>query len=76
MLRIKLNDAQRAELRQLARQAVGRISERAHFVLLSDQGHSPPEIGQWMGYEAATVRTWSQAYEAKGIAGLQDAPRS
>jgi transposase len=76
MLRIKLNDTQRAALRQLARQAVGRISERAHFVLLSDQGHSPPEIGQLMGYAAATVRTWLQAYEAEGITGLKDAPRS
>ncbi len=76
MLRIKLNDTQRAELRQLARQAVGRVSERAHFVLLSDQGHSPPEIAQLMGYDTATVRTWLWAYAQHDIAGLEDAPRS
>jgi transposase len=76
MLRIKLNDTQRAELRQLARQAVGRISERAHFVLLSDQGYSPPQIGKLLGYDTATVRTWLWSYVKHGIAGLKDAPRS
>jgi transposase len=75
MLRIALNDTQRAELRQLSRQAVGRVSERAHFVLLSDQGYSPPEIGALMGYDAATVRTWLAAYAQRGAAGLKDAPR-
>ena len=76
MLRIKLNDTQRTELRQLARRAVGRVSERAHFVLLSDQGYSPSRIGEVMGYEVATIRTWLHAYQARGATGLKDAPRS
>jgi putative transposase len=76
MLHIILNDTQRAELRQWARQAIGRVSERAHFVLLSEQGYSPPEIGRLMGYDAATVRTWLKAYQAHACAGLDDAPRS
>jgi transposase len=76
MLRITLNDTQRAELRQLARQAVGRVSERAHFVLLSEQGHSPPAIGRLLGYEAATVRTWLAAYQTDGGTGLDESPRS
>jgi len=76
MLHITLNDTQVTELRQLARQAVGRVSERAHFVLLSYQGYSPPEIGALMGYDAATVRTWLKAYQARQCAGLDDAPRS
>jgi transposase len=76
MLRIQLNDTQRAELRQLARQAVGWVSERTHFVLLSDQGYSPPEIGGLMGYDSATVRSWLHAYADHGVAGLEDAPRS
>lgn len=75
MLRIKLNDTQRAELCQVARQAIGRVSERAHFVLLSAQGYSPPEIGDLMGYDADTVRTWGHAYQDHGCAGLEDAPR-
>lgn len=76
MLHISLNDTQRAELRQLARQAIGRVSERAHFVLLSEQGYAPPAIGTLLGYSAATVRTGLGAYQAAGCSGLEDAPRS
>ncbi len=76
MLHITLNDTQVAELRQLARQAVGRVSERAHFVLLSHQGYSPPEIDRLMGYDAATVRPWLKAFQTHACAGWDDAPRS
>jgi putative transposase len=76
MLHVTLTDEQRKELGQAARQAVGRVSERIHFVLLSGQGHSPPEIGALLGYDAATVRTWLTAYQTHGLAGLDDAPRS
>jgi transposase len=76
MLRITLNDTQKTELRQGARQQVGWIAERLHFVLLSAQGYSPPEIGRLLGYDAQTVRRWLRAYQQKGCAGLMDAPRS
>ena len=84
MLQLTLDDSKSAELRQLAQQAVGRVSERAHFVLQAAQGYSPPEIGRWMGYDAQTVRIWTgptfrrgvKAYQADGCAGLEDAPRS
>jgi transposase len=76
MLRLELDDTQRAELRQLARQAVGRVCERAHFVLLAGQGYTVPEIGQLMGYDPQTVRAWLKRYQAQGCSGLADAPRS
>jgi transposase len=76
MFRIKLNDTQKAELQQVARQAVGRVSERAHFVLLSAAGYSPPGIDRLMGYDAQTVRGWLRAYQKRGRAGLEDDPRS
>lgn len=76
MFRIMLNDTQKAELQQVARQAVGRVSERAHFVLLSAAGHSPPVIGRLMGYDAQTVRGWLCTYQQRGRAGLEDDPRS
>jgi transposase len=75
-IRIELNDAQREELRQLARQATGRVSERAHFVLLSDKGKSVPEIAELMDYSAETVYTWLERYRLAGVAGLEDEPRS
>jgi transposase len=76
VLHITPDDTQYAALRQVARQAVGRVAERAHFVLLSAQGHSPPEIGRLMGYDPATVRYWLKAYRDHGVAKLNDAPRS
>ena len=47
-IRIELTDGQREELRQLARRATGCVSERAHFVLLSDKGKPVPEIVELM----------------------------
>ena len=76
MLQLEVHNSDSVELRQLARQAVGRVSERAHFVLLAAQGYSPPEIGKLLGYDAQTVRIWLKAYQRQRCAGLDDAPRS
>jgi hypothetical protein len=73
MLRITLDDTQRTALRQYARHRIGRLSERAHFVLLSDQGLAPGEIGRLMGY---TVKLWLSRYMEQGLDGLADEPRS
>jgi len=76
MIHVRLTEEQRQDLQLLARQEVGRVSERIHFVLLSDQGQSPPEIANLFGYSAASVRTWLKRYQAQGIEGLYDQPRS
>lgn len=76
MLRTILDHMQEAQLRQLARTAVGRVAERAHFVLLSAQGYSPPQIGRLLGYDATTVRHWLKAYQRRALTGLYDAPRA
>lgn len=73
---IDLTPEQCRELQRLARTAIGRVSERAHFVLLSDQGKSVPEIAHLMDYSAQAVYPWLERYRQKGIAGLQDNPRS
>ncbi len=73
--RVDLTPEQRQELQDLARTAVGRVSERAHFVLLSDQGKSVPEIARLMGFSAQAVYPWLERYQHKGIAGLEDKPR-
>jgi transposase len=75
-IRIELTGAQREELRQLARRAGGSVSERAHFVLLSDKGKAVPDIAELMDYSAETVYTWLERYRLAGVAGLQDEPRS
>lgn len=75
-IRIELTNEQRAELRRVARQAVGRVSERAHFVLLSDKGKSVPEIAKLMDYSDETVYAWLERYRQNGAEGLEDKPRS
>ena len=75
-VRICLTEEQRRELRQLAQEAVGRVSERAHFVLLSDQGKDVQEIAALMGYTAQTVYTWLHRYQRRGAAALGDEPHS
>lgn len=75
-IRIELSDEQRHELRRVAREAVGRVSERAHMVLLAGQGHGVPEIAKLMEYTAQAVYPWLERYHKLGVTGLYDEPRS
>lgn len=75
-IRITLDDTQLDELRRVARQSIGRVSERAHFVMLGNKGYSPGQIGKILGFCANTVKQWQRAYQAYGAAGLDDQPRS
>ena len=76
MLYIHLTDEQRAELEQVSRRAVGRIALRAQIVLLSDRGHSVPQIAAIHGCGADVVRTWLHRYHDRGVRGLHDLARS
>jgi len=72
---MQLDDNQRQGLRQLARQASGRVSERAHFVLMRDQGMTQQQIANAMTYNLRTVQRGLSRYDLAGLAGLQDEPR-
>ena len=76
MVFVRLTDIQRAELREIARHAIGRIALRAQMVLLSDRGYSVPQIAEIHECGCDVVRTWLHRYEAEGPTGLDDAPRS
>jgi transposase len=76
MLYVHLTDEQRAELAAVSRQAVGRVALRAQMVLLSDGGHSVPQIAAIHRCGCDVVRTWLHRYQAAGVAGLDDLPRS
>jgi transposase len=69
-------DEERAELRRMARQEVGRVSRRAQMVLLSAQRRPVPEIAALFEASRATVRAWVRRFDAAGPAGLLDTPRS
>ena len=64
------------ELQRMVRQAIGRVSQRAHLILLSAQGRTVPELASFFGMSRATVRFWIRRFTVHGPAGLYDEPRS
>jgi transposase len=72
----RLSEAERADLRRLARREVGRVSERIRMVLLSDRRYGVPQIARIFECGEATVRAWLARFEAGGVAGLRDRPRA
>ena len=55
----------------------GRLRERAQMVLLSgEQGLVVSEIATIVRRNGQTVRTWLKRYQAEGVNGLKDEPRS
>jgi len=64
------------ELRHMTRQAIGRVSQRAHMILLATQPHPVPELAALFAMSRATVRFWIRRFNAHGPAGLDDDPRS
>jgi transposase len=52
------------------------LAQRARIVLLAADGVSHTEIAGRLGVSRQTVITWRQRYESRGLAGLEDEPRS
>jgi transposase len=71
-----LDETERQRLKQMARRAVGRVSERIRMVLLSSRGYSVAQIAAIFECDEATVRHWLERYQAEQESGLQDRPRS
>jgi transposase len=71
-----LSEAERQTLKKEARRAVGRVAERIRMILLSSRGYPVPEIARIFECDEATVREWIRRYEAEGLPGLKDRPRS
>jgi transposase len=68
-------EAEHMALRHMSRQAIGRVSQRAHLILLSAQRHPVPELAMLFAMSRATVRFWIRRFEAHGPTGLYDDPR-
>lgn len=68
--------AERDELERVRHQAVGRVSQRAHLILLSAQHRSVLELAALFALQPATVRSWIHRFNRLGPPGLDDAPRS
>ena len=76
MIFVQLTVQERAELRQVSRQEVGRVALRAHMVLLSDRSFSVPQIAEIFDCGQDVVRTWLHRYQNRRVAGLKDEPHS
>ncbi len=78
-LRVRaLSDEERLELqrRTQARTEPVRAVERARIVWRVAQGERVVAVAQRLGVVAATVRLWVKRFNAAGIAGLDDHPRT
>ena len=78
-LRVRELTAEEAEaVRRLAhsRTEAARRVERARMVRLASSGRTAPAIARELGVGADTVRTWLKRFNAEGLDGLRDRPRS
>jgi transposase len=59
-----------------SRTASIRLVERAKIIAFASEGKTIPQIVQELHLNENTVRKWFKRFEAQGLAGLEDAPRS
>ena len=73
-----LTGEEQTKIEQLARaqSAPVRLARRAHIIQLAGQGLPAPLIAQRLGVSVKAVRQWLKRFEAAGLDGLEDAPRS
>ena len=78
-LRVRpLTDQERAEVQRRAqsRTEPARAVERARIIWLMHQGLRAPEVARRLRIGADVVRQWVKRFNAHGLAGLRDRPRS
>jgi len=68
-------DEEREELNRMKRQEVGRVSMRAHIILLSDRGYSAPKIAELHNVTDPMVYKWMDRFDEEGPSGLYDRDR-
>ena len=78
---LRLRPVTTEELTPLERRARSRTEparrvERARVSWLAHQGRRVPAIAEELGLSQGTVRLWLKRFNAHGLAGLADRPRS
>lgn len=73
-----LTDEERTTIERLAhsRTAPARLVERARIIWYANQKLRVPAIAERVGLNERTVRMWFKRFQAHGLGGLNDAPRS
>lgn len=69
MITVRLSEEQKKALKTL-RNTRSTLGERAHYVLLSNEGLNVKAIAHKLDRHEHTVRSWIKAYTKKGIDGL------
>lgn len=64
------------ETRSRSRTEEARVVERAKIVLLGSRGLFVPAIAKELGLDEIWVRVWIKRFDAGGLDGLKDKPRS
>jgi transposase len=73
----QLSAAEHDALQQCYRQTEqAGLRTHCQMILLSAQGHGVPEIARLTFFDADSVLFWLDRYEAEGLAGLEDRPKS
>ncbi|MBI4318755.1 MAG: IS630 family transposase [Chloroflexi bacterium] len=76
MLLREPTDGEIRELKRMTRQEIGRVSQRAQFILLAAQGRMYTEIARIFETTTVTIVFWIGRFNQEGPAGLLDQPRS
>jgi len=79
LLRLRcLSTEEEQEIDRLVRSRTAPVRqvERARIIDLARQGQRMPAIAAAVGVSAPVARRWLERFNAQGIAGLADAPRS
>src|SRR5450830_1820048 len=73
-----ISEIERVELQRLTRSSSvsAGLAQRARIVLLAGEGVANTAIAERVGVSRPTVIAWRGRYQGKGLAGLEDAPRS
>ncbi|MGY4766611.1 IS630 family transposase [Kribbella sp. CWNU-51] len=73
-----LREGDRERLLRMARSSSGRagLAQRARIVLLAADGEANTAIAERVGVSRPTVIGWRERYAERGLAGLDDEPRS
>ena len=78
-LRVRaMSEGEVQTLKRWARTRKGavRLAERARLLLGSRQGWRVSDLVRMLGLSDPTVRMWIKRFNAQGLEGLKDAPRS
>jgi transposase len=72
----RASDTHIHQLRKMKRKEIGRVSQRAHIVLLSLKELKVPAIASVFEISPSRVRYWLRRFDEEGPGGLYDRQRT